>query len=52
MHLQEIANRLPNAFNDAAKVTKLHVPAINAPSRINVHVGQSQNTAAKEFVIR
>ena len=52
MHLQEIANRLPDAFNDAAKVTKSHVPAMNAPARINVPIGRSQNTAAKESAIR
>ena len=39
VYLQEIANRLPDAFNDAAKVTKSHVLAMNAPSMINVTVG-------------
>ena len=52
MDLQEIANRLPNAFNDAAKVTKLHVPVMNAPAKINVPVEQSQNIATKESAIR
>ena len=50
--MQEIANRLPDAFNDAAKVTKSHVPTMNAPASINVLVGQSQNIAAKESVTR
>ena len=34
--MQEIANRLPDAFNDAAKVTKSHIPAVNTPARIYV----------------
>ena len=51
MHLQEIANKLPDAFNDVAKITKLHVPVMNAPSRINVPIGQSQKTVAKEYAI-
>ena len=36
IHLQEIANRLPDAFNDAAKVTKSHIPAVNISTRIYV----------------
>ncbi|KAJ8619345.1 hypothetical protein MRB53_027874 [Persea americana] len=52
MHLQEIANKLSNAFNIVAKVTKSHVPVMNASARINVPIGQSQNTTAKEFAIR
>ena len=40
--LEEIVNRLPDAFYDAAKVTKSHVPAMNALARINVPVGPSQ----------
>ena len=36
IHLQEIANRLPDAFNDAAKVIKSHIPAVNTPARIYV----------------
>ena len=36
-----MANQLPNAFTDAKKVTKSHVPAANAPIKIDVPVGQS-----------
>ena len=36
IHLQEIANRLPDAFNDAAKVTKSHIPVVDTPARIYV----------------
>ncbi|KAL9160609.1 hypothetical protein ABFS82_08G211600 [Erythranthe guttata] len=36
IHLQNIANRLHDAFNDASKVTKSYIPAVNMPARIAV----------------
>ncbi|KAI3457198.1 hypothetical protein Pfo_013861 [Paulownia fortunei] len=36
IHLQNIANRLPNTFNDASNVTKSHIPVVNALDRIVV----------------
>ena len=36
IHLQGIANQLPDAFTDTKKVTKSHIPAENAPVRIDV----------------
>ena len=42
IHLQAIANRLPDAFNDAIKVTKSHIPAVNALARIAVIEGQAK----------
>ena len=45
VHLQGIANQMPNAFNDASKVTKSHIPATNAPARIDVPVGQNKMAA-------
>ena len=33
---------MPDAFNDAMKVTKSHIPAANAPARIDVPVGQNK----------
>ena len=42
IHLQAIANRLPDAFNDATKVTKSHIPAVNAQARIVVLEGQAK----------
>ena len=42
IHLQDIANRLPDEFNDATKVTKSHIPAVNAPTRITVPEGQAK----------
>ena len=41
IHFQNLVNQLPNAFTDAKKVTKSHVPAANAPIKIDVPVGQS-----------
>ena len=32
IHLQNLANQLPDAFVDAKKVTKSHIPAVNAPT--------------------
>ncbi|RVX05857.1 hypothetical protein CK203_023751 [Vitis vinifera] len=43
IHLQNLANQLPNAFIDTKKVTKSHIPAANTPARIDVPVGQLTN---------
>ena len=48
IHLQNLANQLPDAFIDTKKVTKSHIPAANTPARIDVPVGQLTN----EFKIR
>ena len=45
VHLQSIANQMPDAFNDAMKVTKSQIPAANAPARIDVPVGQNKMAA-------
>ena len=34
--MQAIANKLPDAFNDAVKVTKSHIPTVNSLARIHV----------------
>ena len=39
MHLQAIANQLPDAFVDTKRVTKSHIPAVNAPARIEILKG-------------
>ena len=39
IHLQNLANQLPNAFIDTKKVTKSHIPTTNTLARIDVHVG-------------
>ena len=33
--MQRIANELPDAFTDTKRVTKSHVPALNATARID-----------------
>lgn len=40
IHLQAIANKMPDAFNETARITKSHIPAANAPARIDVPVEQ------------
>ncbi|KAI3735382.1 hypothetical protein L6452_14878 [Arctium lappa] len=40
IHLQGLANQLPDAFTDPKKVTKSHVPAANAPVKIDIPKGQ------------
>ena len=49
IHLQNLANQLPDAFTDTKKVTKSHVPAANTPARINVHEGQLANESQKRL---
>ncbi|XP_024009984.1 uncharacterized protein LOC112085177 [Eutrema salsugineum] len=36
MHLQSIANQLPDAFADTKTVTKSHITAANTPARIDI----------------
>ncbi|XP_023895540.1 uncharacterized protein LOC112007428 [Quercus suber] len=48
IHLQGIANQLPDVFTDNKKIVKSHIPAANTPARIEVPVGQSVNTLANE----
>ena len=43
IHLQNLANQLPNAFIDTKKVTKSHIPAANAPVWIDVLERQLKN---------
>ncbi|KAM2557853.1 hypothetical protein TB2_014927 [Malus domestica] len=48
VHLQNIANQIPYAFNDASKVTKSHILAANAPVRIDVLVSPSKEKEKDE----
>nr|AQY61295.1 Pol [Coffea arabica] len=50
IHLQKIANQLPDAFNDSKRVTKSHIPAENAP--IKIDVPEEQITSANESKAR
>ena len=36
IHLQNLANQLPDAFVDTKKVTKSHIPAANVPARVDI----------------
>ena len=49
IHLQNLANQLPDAFIDTKKVTKSHVPAANTPARIDVLEGQLSNESKKRL---
>ena len=40
IHLQNLANQLPDAFVDTKKVTKSHIPAANVPARVDITEGQ------------
>ena len=43
IHLQNLANQLPDAFIDTKKVTKSHFPTANTLARIDIPVGQLKN---------
>ena len=43
IHLQNLSNQLPNAFVDVKKVTKSHIPVVNALARIEIPEGQKAN---------
>ena len=43
IHLQNLANPLPDAFIDTKKVTKSYIPATNTSARIDVPVEQLTN---------
>ena len=48
IHLQSIANQLPDVFIDNMKIMKSHIPAANTPARIGVSIGQSINLVAND----
>ena len=48
IHLQNLANQLPDTFIDIKKVTKSHILAANTPTQIDVLIEQ----LPKEFKIR
>ena len=50
IHLQNIANQLPDAFTDPKRVTKSHIPAVNAPVKIDIP--EEKNTTANESKAR
>ncbi|KAJ9547242.1 hypothetical protein OSB04_019785 [Centaurea solstitialis] len=50
IHLQGLANQLPDTFTDPKRVTKSHIPAANAPIKLNVPEGQ--DNMSNEFRAR
>uniref|UniRef100_A0A2N9IV50 Reverse transcriptase Ty1/copia-type domain-containing protein n=1 Tax=Fagus sylvatica TaxID=28930 RepID=A0A2N9IV50_FAGSY len=52
IHLQGIANQLPDVFTDSKKIVKSHILAANNPARIEVPEGQLINIAANESKTR
>ena len=48
IHLQAIANQLPDAFTDATRVTKSYIPAVNVPAQVIIPEKQSKQIIAKE----
>jgi hypothetical protein len=52
IHLESIANQLPDAFTNNKKIVKFHISAANTPTKIEVPVGQSINIAANESKAR
>ncbi|KAK4406308.1 Retrovirus-related Pol polyprotein from transposon TNT 1-94 [Sesamum angolense] len=52
IHLQSVANRLPDAFIDTKKVTKSHIPAENVQARLEVPEATLTQTKTSESQIR
>ena len=52
MHLQAIANQLPDAFTDIKRMTKSYIPAANAPARIEILEIKSENKDTHESKTR
>ncbi|KAJ9566529.1 hypothetical protein OSB04_002495 [Centaurea solstitialis] len=48
IQLQRLANQLPDIFTNPKRVTKSHVPAANAPIKINVLEGQNNKSRARQ----
>ena len=46
VHLQDLADQLPDAFTDPNKVLKSHIPVVNAPAHIEIPIGDSENAIA------
>ena len=48
IHLQKIANQMPDTFTDLKRITKSHLPAENVPIQIDVPKGPSTSVIANE----
>ncbi|KAL8117671.1 hypothetical protein AgCh_015521 [Apium graveolens] len=52
IHLQEVANRLPDAFTNVKNVTKSHIPAVNVPCKIKLSEEDNKIMLANESKAR
>ena len=52
IHLQSLANNMPDAFTDLKRVTKSYIPTANAPEKINVQEGQPSTTNESKATIK
>ena len=48
IHLQGLANQLPDAFIDSTKLTKSHIPTANIPARTEIPTGKLQSSMTNE----
>ncbi|GJY04585.1 hypothetical protein Tco_0370525 [Tanacetum coccineum] len=52
IHIQVIANQLPNAFTDTKRVTKSYIQAVNAPARVEIPDIESDEKVTQESKAR
>ena len=52
LNFQELANQLPDAFTDTKRVTKSYIPAVNAPTRIEIPNRQVGDKVTQESKTR
>jgi hypothetical protein len=52
IHLQNIANKLPDIFTTNKKMVKSHILTANAPSRIEIPKRKKDNIVANESISR
>jgi len=52
IHLQSVANQLPDAFVDTKNVVKSYIPAANAPARIEIPIGHPEASITNESKTR
>lgn len=52
VHLQGMANQLPDAFVDTKRVTKSHIPAENTHAQIEIPKGKFESKVTHEVTTR
>ena len=48
IHLQSVANQMPDTFTDTKKVIKSYIPAANAPSKIEIPIQQISESVLRQ----